>query len=48
MRHYIQMPTQFVRSINLFLVPDQTVGEDNTIANERFDVVENFPLPLID
>lgn len=48
MRHYIQMTTQFVKIINLFPVLDQIVEEEDTLVDPRYDVVANFPMPLID
>lgn len=47
MRHYMRMMTQFVWSINLFHVPNQIVEEEDTIIDERFNVVANLLLPLI-
>lgn len=44
----MRMMTQFVRSINLFPVLYQIVEEEDTIIDERFDVVAKFPLPVID
>lgn len=43
----MRMVAQFVWSINLFLMPDQIV-EDDTIIDERFNVMADFSLPLID
>lgn len=48
MRHYMRITTQFVRSINLFPVPNQIVEEDDTIFDERFNAMANFLLSLID
>lgn len=42
------MIAQFVRSVILFMVPDQIVEEEDNIVHDRFKVVAELPLPLIE
>lgn len=41
------MTTYFVK-VNLFLVPDQVEKDESMAIDPQYNVVVNFPLPLID
>lgn len=44
----MRMTTYFVKSVQLFPVPDQVEEDESTIMDTRYNTVANFPLPTID
>lgn len=44
----MRMMAQFLKLVNLFPILDQIVEENNNIVNDRYTVVANFTLPVVD